>query len=279
MRYIPLLLLTLLCTCVRAQIPYLHLSPKQTITQRAGMTDVKVEYSRPHMRGRKIFGDLVPMGQRWRAGANINTKVTFSRPVTIGETELPKGTYALLTKPDNNSWEVYFYQDTDLYGIPETWEEDKVAATLTVTPEATGRTVSRLTYSIDDMTDDAFVLALTWENTRVPVPIRLTTDKDILAVLDGPSSEDFYRATQYHLYGDKDLSAALGYADKAIAMKPKRVYYYHQLRAEVLVELGRTEDAVAAVKTSLKLATEDENEYGVESSKELITEYEAMLKN
>jgi len=157
-RFSFLVLLTLLCTCGRAQISYMHLSPLQTIEQRAALTDIKVVYSRPHLRGRTIFGGLEPWDKIWRTGANRNTKVTFSQPVMVGDTKVPIGTYALLTKPGKTEWEIYFYKELTHWEVPDPWKEDQVAATLTVVPETTERTVQRLTFTIDDMTDDALLL-------------------------------------------------------------------------------------------------------------------------
>ena len=115
---------------MQAQIETPQPSPSAKLEQKVGLTDVTVEYSRPAMRGRTIFGDLVPYGQLWRTGANANTKITFSDNVTIGDTSLKAGTYAVFVKPTAKMWEVIFYTDSSNWGTPGEWDEAKVAASV-----------------------------------------------------------------------------------------------------------------------------------------------------
>ena len=100
----------------------------QKIEQKVGLTDVSVQYSRPSMKGRTIFGDLVPYGKLWRTGANQNTMVTFSTDVMVGESTLKAGSYAIFSKPNKDNWEVIFYSDTNNWGTPQKWDDSKVAA-------------------------------------------------------------------------------------------------------------------------------------------------------
>ena len=113
---------------MEAQITTPQASPSSTLKQSVGLTDVTVEYSRPSMRGRTIFGDLVPYGKLWRTGANKNTTLEFSTDVTIDGQALKAGTYAIFTKPGESSWEIIFYSDTDNWGTPQKWDDSKVAA-------------------------------------------------------------------------------------------------------------------------------------------------------
>ena len=104
---------------INAQVKTPQPSPHSTLTQVVGLTDVTVDYSRPSVKGRTIFGDLVPFGKLWRTGANANTTVTFSDDVVIKGTTLKKGKYALYTTPKADMWEVIFYTDSDNWGTPE----------------------------------------------------------------------------------------------------------------------------------------------------------------
>lgn len=113
-----------------AQIETPAPSPFQKIEQKVGLTDVTLEYSRPSVKGRKIFGGLVPYDKLWRTGANANTKVTFGDDVTIGGKSVKAGTYAIFTKPGTSSWEVIFYSDASNWGTPREWDDMKVAATV-----------------------------------------------------------------------------------------------------------------------------------------------------
>ena len=117
-----------LTASTNAQVKTPAPSPAQKIDQTVGLTDVSLEYSRPAMRGRTIFGGLVPYDKLWRTGANANTKITFSDAVEIGGKNLEAGTYAVYTKPNAEQWEVYFYSDASNWGTPQEWDETKVAA-------------------------------------------------------------------------------------------------------------------------------------------------------
>ena len=113
---------------VNAQITTPQPSPFSKIEQKVGLTDVTLEFSRPAMRGRTIFGNLVPYGKMWRTGANANTKITFSTDVTVGGSTLKAGTYAVFTTPNETSWDVIFYSDASNWGTPREWDDAKVAA-------------------------------------------------------------------------------------------------------------------------------------------------------
>lgn len=278
MRLSFLALCLLLCTCGRAQIKYMHLSPLQTIEQAVGQSSVKVEYSRPHLRGRTIFGDLEPWDIIWRTGANRNTKVSFSDDVFIGGTRLPAGTYALLSKPGKEQWEIYFYTDLTHWEAPEPWEDDKVAATITVVPEKTERTVQRLTFTLDDMTDDDLVLALSWENTRVPIPIKLSTEEIIKNLLAGPAADDFYRAALYRLTWGGDYAEALPWIAQAVELRSKKEYWDRHVQARLLAKLGRYEEAVAAAEKGLALAKARPSTYGTNEATELLAEFRQKLR-
>ena len=126
---IKLLTLTICLFCTTfayAQVEYLRLSPAQTITQRVGATDLTIAFSRPQMKGRKIFGGLTPYGKLWRTGANENTTIEFSHRVKIGNTEVQPGKYALFTEPNPNQWKIYLYTDTNNLDIPNPLDTTKL---------------------------------------------------------------------------------------------------------------------------------------------------------
>ena len=125
-------LFAFLTLAVNAQMQTPQPSPSSELEQMVGLTEVEVEYSRPSMRGRAIFGDLVPYDQLWRTGANKNTVVSFSDDVKIGGKDVEAGTYAIFTRPGEAVWEVIFYSDTENWGTPQNWDASKVAATVKV---------------------------------------------------------------------------------------------------------------------------------------------------
>lgn len=149
-------------------------SPSQKIEQKVGFTEVTVEYSRPGVKGRTIFGDLVPFGKVWRTGANENTKVTFSKDVTIGGKSLKAGTYALYTIPNKESWDVIFYSDATNWGNPKEWDEAKVALKVSAKVQPVPDTIETFTITIDDLTNTSAVLGFLWENTYVGVQFDVT---------------------------------------------------------------------------------------------------------
>ena len=132
---------------VQAQIETPQPSPSSKLIQTVGLTEVTVEYSRPAVKGRKVFGDLVPHGKLWRTGANLNTKITFGDDVTIGGTSVKAGTYAIFTTPGAKTWEVVLYSDANNWGTPRNWDDSKVVAKA-VAP------VNTMPYSTESFTID-----------------------------------------------------------------------------------------------------------------------------
>ncbi|MEJ2585727.1 MAG: DUF2911 domain-containing protein, partial [Robiginitalea sp.] len=166
-------------------------SPSSTLKQMVGLTEVTVNYSRPSMRGRTVFGDLVPFGKVWRTGANANTTISFSQDVNVAGQTLKAGTYAIYTKPAADSWEVYFYTDTENWGTPQQWEDSKVAATARVPAKKNSWPVETFSITIDNITNNGATLGMHWENTSVEVPFEVPTKsqamESIKRVMEGPS--------------------------------------------------------------------------------------------
>ncbi|MBT8306891.1 MAG: DUF2911 domain-containing protein, partial [Maribacter sp.] len=216
--------LLLVCTVLvsfsmEAQINAPAPSPAAKLKQTVGLTDVIVEYSRPSMRGRTIFGDLVPFDKVWRTGANARTKVTFSEDVTIDGQELKAGSYAIFTKPNAQSWEVYFYTETGGGGTPREWDDSKVALKTTVEANEMAWPVESFTISIDDLSDNGATLGMLWEKTYAGVKFEVPTDavvtKNIDKVLSGPGAGDYYAAAVYYASAGKDINKAKEWMDKA----------------------------------------------------------------
>ena len=153
-------------------------SPSSTLTQKVGFTDVTIEYSRPSMRGRAIFGGLVPFDKVWRTGANARTKITFSDDVTVDGQKLAAGSYAVYTKPGATSWEVSFYTDADGGGTPQNWEESKIAAKTKAEVFTLPMSVETFTMTIDDLSSgSAATLGMFWDTTYVGVKFEVPTTK------------------------------------------------------------------------------------------------------
>ena len=264
-----------------AQIETPAPSPAQTITQKVGLTDVTVDYSRPSMKGRKIFGGLEQYGNIWRTGANARTKITFSSDVTINGNTLAKGTYAIFTKPGETAWDIYLYTAYKGSGAPKKLDMEKVAAQLKVTPTKLATNVETLTITFDNLTKESAFFNLMWENTSVGFTFTTPTDtmvtKSIDSAMAGPSAQDMFSAAVYYLQNEQDINKAKTWIDKAIEMTAGQPRFWY-LRQQSLIhaKAGSTKTAIAAAKMSLKLATEAGNDAYINMNTISLKEWGAM---
>ncbi|APG66427.1 dihydrolipoamide dehydrogenase [Tenacibaculum todarodis] len=256
-------------------------SPFSTLKQKVGLTDVTLEYSRPSMKGRTIFGDLVPYGKTWRTGANANTKITFSTDVTIGEKNVAAGTYAVYTKPNEKSWDIMLYSDSDNWGNPKEWDAAKVVASTNVEVQKMPMKIETFTATFDDLTNNNGVLGLLWEDVYVGMPFTVPTEKLVMASIDEvmkgePNASAFYDAAVYYKTADKDINQALTWVDKAIEMTKEDPKFW-MLRQQSLIhaKAGKTATAIAAAKQSLELAEKVGNEGYVKMNKASLEEWGA----
>lgn len=266
---------------INAQIKTPAPSPTQKITQKVGLTDVTLEYSRPGMKGRTIFGNLVPFGKIWRTGANANTKITFSTDVTIDGKQLEKGTYAIFTKPNKESWDIFFYSDATNWGTPKTWDETKVALQTAVSVQEIPMDIETFTISIDDINNNGAVIGIMWEKAYVGIKFETPTDamvaKQIKSIMAGPSADDFFASAVYYLQADKDIKQAQEWIDKAVEMtsdKPK--FWFLRQQSLIHAKAGNKKGAIAAAKSSLKYAEEAKNADYIKMNKDSLKEWGAM---
>lgn len=276
-----ILFVTLLTSSINAQIETPAPSPFQKIEQKVGLTSVIVEYSRPSMKGRKIFGGLEAYGKVWRTGANENTKITFSTDFMLDGKSLQKGTYALYTIPNKTTWDVILYTDTNNWGTPAKWDENKVAAKITVTPINMPMDVETFTITFDDLTNNSAVLGILWENVYVPLKFETPTDKmvskSIEKIMAGPSANDMYAAAVYYLETNKDIQIAKTWIDKAVELTAKQPKFWY-LRQQSLIhaKAGNKNTAIEAAKKSLELAKQAGNSGYVEMNKASLKEWGAL---
>ena len=270
-----------LCTLgATAQIKTPAPSPAAGLTQTVGLTDVKVDYSRPSMKGRTVFGNLVPYGKMWRTGANKNTIVSFSTDVTIGGGEVKAGEYAVFTKPSQNSWEVYFYSDTNNWGTPGKWDDSKVAAMVKVNVDKMPMPVETFTITVDDLTNNGAKLGILWENVYVGVPIGVPANNTVLAsidkVMNGPAAGDYYNAAVYLASTNQKLDDAKKYMDKAMSLTKEPAYWQLRQQSLLLAKTGDKKGAIKAAKASLEGATKNGNADYVKMNKDSLKEWGAM---
>ena len=270
--------LTLLFS-VNAQIKTPAPSPAAKIEQVVGLTDVSIDYSRPSMRGRTIFGDLVPYGKIWRTGANARTKVTFSNDVTIGDKELKAGTYAIFTIPQADSWEVIFYTDYAGGGAPAELDESKVAARVKAQVYPIEMDIQSFTISIDDVTSGSAVIGMMWEKTYVGVEFKVPTDKAVSASIDnalaGPGFGDYYAAATYYLSEGKDIKKAKEWMDKAMSMTKEPRFWQLRQQSLIYAKAGDKKGAIEIAKKSLAAAKEAGNADYVKMNEDSLKEWGA----
>lgn len=253
-------------------------SPKSDVTQVVGLTDVHIEYSRPGAKGRAVFGDLVPFGKLWRTGANGNTIVTFSEDVKIGGKDLPKGSYALFSIPKADSWDVIFYKDTNNWGLPAEWNENKVALRTNVKSENLNRNVESLTIAVNDISNDSGSLEISWEKTLVAVKFEVPTQKTAMASIEstlaGPSAADYFASSQYYYQSNGDLNKALVWVNKAIEKSGGEAPFWF-LRQKSLIQskLGDKKGAIETAKLSLAGAEKANNADYTKMNKDSIAEW------
>jgi hypothetical protein len=280
MKKISLFLITaLLAMGLQAQLTTPQPSPASTLKQQVGLSEVTVEYSRPSMRGRTIFGDLVPYDQLWRTGANMNTTISFSDSVTVGDQMLKAGTYAIFTKPGATSWEVYFYTDTNNGGTPELWDESKVAARVTAEVHTMTEDIETFTISIDDLHNNGATLGMLWEKSYVGVEFGVPTVekavKSIETVMNGPSANDYYAAAAYYHEEGKDLKQAKEWIDKAASMNAD-AFWVLRRQSLIYAKMGDKEGAIKAAKKSMAAAEAANNSDYVKLNKDSLKEWGAL---
>jgi tetratricopeptide (TPR) repeat protein len=233
-------------------------SQHATITQRVGLTDVTVDYSRPGIRGREIFGGLVPYGKVWRTGANASTKIKFSDAVKIGGKEVAAGEYSFFTIPDKEEWTIILSKNTKLWGAYD-YKEDTDAVRVAAKPETLSAPVESFTIAFDDLKDDGATIVLKWDKTRLPIELTTNTvekvNAEITAALKDSKALDarfYYQAASFYYEHEKDLEQALKWVDQAIAKKSDAYSFYYK-KAQIEVKLGHKEAAKAAAEKSIEL--------------------------
>ena len=263
-----LLLFTLLLAftfSMNAQVTTPQPSPACKLEQKVGLTDITIEYSRPGVKGRKIFGGLESYDKMWRTGANKNTIITFSDPITIAGTKVPAGSYAIFTKPGESLWEVYLYSDTENWGAPKEWDESKVAAIAKIKAMEIPFNVETFTIDINNIRTASATLELIWEKTYIAVPFEVPTDEKVLTsindALNGePKADDYYASAVYYLKEGKDIKQAKEWIDKAMSMTEEPRYWQFRQQSLIYAKSGDTKGAIDLAKKSMAGAQEAGND-------------------
>ena len=253
-------------------------SPKATVEQRVGLTDISVEYSRPGVKGRAVFGDLVPFGKTWRTGANSNTKVTFSSDVSIDGQTLNAGSYGLYTVPNENSWEIIFYSESDNSGVPRDWDDTKIVAKTSVEVYSMPMNVETFTITFDDVSSTSAVIGLLWKKTYVGIKFEVPTDKLVSETIDAvmaasPEAGDYYNAAIYYRQQELDIKKANEWMEKAMSLTENPAFWQLRQQSLIYAKMGDTEKAIAVAEKSLELSKKAGNEAYIKMNTQSLAEW------
>lgn len=248
-------------------------STTQNIRQDFGLSNIQLSYSRPNIKGRKVFGDLVPFKKVWRTGANQATTLTFGDEVTIGGIKIPAGKYGLVSIPDTTSWTLIITKQTDITS-PTAYKAENDIVKVKVKPIALPASVETFTMQFENVKSSTCELHILWAKTMVILPIKTDIDSRIMAQIDQMMSTDstnkpYFPAAVYYLENGKDLNKALSWLNTAAEQNPKAFYIYYQ-KAVCEAKLGKKADAVATANKSIALAKDAKNDDYVALNQKLL---------
>lgn len=255
-------------------------SPLQTVTQSFGLGELKIEYSRPGIKGRVVFGDLVPYGKIWRTGANQTTKITFSDTTRIGGMSVAPGTYGLYTIPNKADWDIMLYKDLTLGGDVANYKESNEVLRFKAKSTIMGDKLETFTIGVNDVTNNTCIIDLMWEKTKISIPVSVEIDSKIMKNIDGIMNADkrpYFAAASYYYDNGKDLKKALEWINKAVDANPDAFYMSH-VKAKIQLKMNDVKGAIATATSSLEKAKADKDDHYIQLNEKLIDDAQKMLK-
>lgn len=259
------ILAAFLATVAAAEIEFPAASPAVVVQQRVGLTDFELSYSRPSVKGRKIFGGLQAFGEVWRTGANAATKLSFDTNIEFGGRPVEPGTYGLFTIPRESSWTVILNREADQWGATRyNADEDVVRIEVPVTPAP--ELIESLRIEFNGLRDESAFLEIAWEHAQVRVPITVEVRSRLqpeieAAMSSGQKQPDFiyFQAANFYFDHGIELERAAEWIDLALAQNSRAFWMLH-LKAKIHAALGNKEIAIAAAEASTKQALAQEGE-------------------
>ena len=270
-----LLLSAIFCySFISGQIKTPQPSPTATITQKVGVSDISVEYSRPGAKGREIFGGLVSYEKMWRTGANKATKITFNENCVFGGAKVKKGSYSLFTIPGEKEWTVVLNKNTELWGVGEYDEENQVCSIVAKAINTKDFTES---FTIDFGTFQSFsaIMSLKWANTKIDIKIESLEAKKLeqqyLELLTkGPSANDYYNGAKFFADNTSEYEMALEWINTAVKKRPD-AFWMQFHKARILKKMGNNKESILVAEGVIELAREKKDDYGyIKRSEDLI---------
>ncbi len=267
------ILVMLLSFQVEAQIAAPFESPSASFTQKFGLTEIKMEYSRPSVKNRKIFGNVVILDKIWRIGANGSTKFTTTDSLTVAGKGLSKGTYIMLAIPNNDEWTIIFNKNLDV--SYENYKPEFNVLEVKIKPKKTAQFVETFGILTNNITKTSCDLELAWENTLIQIPLQNDVHLKIMAEikqkLGGPTKADFQTIAGYYYENNIDLKSALEYIDKGIAQGEG--YGNLRMKSLILAKMGDKKGAIEWAEKSLVRAKMFNNSDYIRMNEESIAEW------
>lgn len=249
-------------------------SPTQTLKQNFALSDISVEYSRPSVKGRVIFGDLVPFDKVWRTGANSATKITFGEDVQVEGTAVKAGSYALYTVPGKDAWDIMLYNDLTLGGNVGEYKKENELLRIKAKPTMMADKVEMFTIGVNDVTPKTARIELMWDKTKVGFNVSTEIDERIMKNIESVMSKDarpFQQAANYYYENDKDLTKALEWARKAFEANPK-AYWSANLIAKIQYKMKDYKGALVSAEKALEVAKAEKSDEYIKQNEKLIAD-------
>lgn len=243
-------------------------SPKGSVYSKVGLTDVTIDYYRPKVKGRKIFGGedaLIPYGKTWRTGANSGSKLTISTYVKVGGKDVAKGEYLILTVPGEKEWSFILYNDTKLGGNMNNYKQEDEALKVTATVSKLAKSVETMTFNISDISEDntKASIELTWANVSVKVPLEVSFKEEVMSEIKEKTQIDprvYAQAANFYLDQKEDLAQALEWVNLYLADESRAKHFWHvHTKAKILAAMGNKKEAKQVAKESMELAKNNPN--------------------
>jgi len=251
-----LILLLLITSTINSQIKTPDASPATTIEQSVGLTDFILQFARPSVKGREVYGNLVPYDKLWRTGANENSVISFNTSVTIDGKSIPAGKYSIYTIPSKDTWEFILYSDSNNWGLPNKWDETKIVLSHKVYPHKLSKKVETFNISFDKLNNNSFTLGISWDYLYIPILFELPTKDTVISsineMLKNPNSSDLYKAAVYLLQENIDLNDASLYMEQAISMMDNPRFYHLRQQSLIYAALKDYAKAIEIAKLSLE---------------------------
>jgi tetratricopeptide (TPR) repeat protein len=259
-------------------------SPLARIEQAVGLAQVNIEYSRPGVKDRKIFGGMLPYGELWRTGANAASKITFSEAVIIEGQEVPAGSYAIFSIPGKEEWTIILNKDLNAWG-EGAYDQSKDQVRFKAKPKTLGHHVENLTFTFDELTLTGGKVILMWEKTMVEFPLETKAEEQVMAQIDkamNPSvdANTYFQSATFYWQTGKDLNQALEWINTAVTefeKQNRKVYWVYHTKANIEAELGKLNEALKTAEKSKAMADEAGNQHYVRLNEKLIEQVKTRI--